>query len=120
MTTIEEALITAQRKAEELFADVVDSGPIRADALESELSKEVHALANRRFGVRRHWHKRVVRCDENTLLTYHDEPPDLLALARLLSAGFMPEEREKGRHRRSQADGRWAGIARRCWAAASS
>jgi Xaa-Pro aminopeptidase len=44
--------------------------------LESDLSKEIHALASKRFGVRRHWHKRVVRCGENTLLTYHAEPPD--------------------------------------------
>lgn len=76
MRTTEEALITAQRKAEELFAEVVDSKLIRAGVLESDLSKEIHALANRRFGVRRHWHKRIVRCGENTLLRYHDKPPD--------------------------------------------
>jgi Xaa-Pro aminopeptidase len=74
--TVEEALLAAQRKAEDLFAEVVGSGLIRGGVLESELSKEIHALANRRFGVRRHWHKRVVRCGENTLLTYHDDPPD--------------------------------------------
>jgi len=74
--TVEEALIAAQRKAEGLFGEIVDSGLIRAGVLESELSEEIHALASRRFGVRRHWHKRVVRCGENTVLTYHDEPPD--------------------------------------------
>jgi Xaa-Pro aminopeptidase len=76
LRTTEEALITAQQKAEGLFAEVVSSKLIRAGVLESELSKEIHALANRRFGVRRHWHKRIVRCGENTLLTYHDKPPD--------------------------------------------
>jgi Xaa-Pro dipeptidase len=74
--TVEEALLAAQRKAEDLFAEVVSSGLIRCGVLESELSKEIHALAKRRFGVRRHWHRRVVRCGENTLLTYHDDPPD--------------------------------------------
>jgi Xaa-Pro dipeptidase len=81
VSTVEQALSAAQCKAEELFAEVVASGLIRAGALESELSKEIHALANRRFAVRRHWHKRVVRCGENTLLTYHDEPPDRRAAA---------------------------------------
>lgn len=65
----------AQRKAEELFAEVVDSGMIRAGVLESELSDEINELARRRFGVRRHWHKRVVRCGPNTVLTYYADPP---------------------------------------------
>jgi Xaa-Pro dipeptidase len=76
VSTVEQALIEAQRKAEDLFAEVVDAGLIRAGVLESELSTEIHELAQRRFGVRRHWHKRVVRCGPNTVLTYHAEPPD--------------------------------------------
>jgi Xaa-Pro dipeptidase len=73
---VEQALADAQRKAEALFAEVVSSGLIRAGVLESELSAEVHDLARRRFGVRRHWHTRVVRCGPNTVLTYHSDPPD--------------------------------------------
>ena len=72
----EEALLSAQHQAEQLFAEVVSSGLIRPGVLESELSNEIHALARRRFGVRRHWHRRVVRCGANTLLTYHARPPD--------------------------------------------
>jgi Xaa-Pro aminopeptidase len=73
---VEEELAAAQRKAENLFAEIVATGLIRAGVLESELSSQIHDLAARRFGVRRHWHKRVVRCGENTLLTYYDDPPD--------------------------------------------
>jgi Xaa-Pro aminopeptidase len=76
LPAVEAALAAAQRKAENLFAEIVAAGLIRAGVLESELSSEIHDLANRRFGVRRHWHKRVVRCGENTLLTYYDDPPD--------------------------------------------
>jgi Xaa-Pro dipeptidase len=72
----EEALLSAQRQAEQLFAEVLSRGLIRAGVLESELSNEIHALAQQRFGVRRHWHRRVVRCGGNTLLTYHAHPPD--------------------------------------------
>jgi Xaa-Pro dipeptidase len=76
LPTVEDALAAAQRKAENLFAEIVAGGLIRAGVLESELSAQIHDLANQRFGVRRHWHKRVVRCGENTLLAYYDEPPD--------------------------------------------
>lgn len=76
MTTVEQALADAQRKAENLFAEVVDCGLIRPGVLESELSAEVHDLAHRRFGVRRHWHRRVVRCGPNTVLGYYADPPD--------------------------------------------
>ncbi len=76
MPTVEETLIGAQRKAEDLFAAVLRDGLIRPGILESELSAEIHELASRRFGVRRHWHKRIVRCGPNTLLGYYDEPGD--------------------------------------------
>jgi Xaa-Pro aminopeptidase len=76
LQTVEAALSAAQRKAENLFAEVVATDLIRPGLLESELSTLIHELASRCFGVRRHWHKRVVRCGENTLLTYHDDPPD--------------------------------------------
>jgi Xaa-Pro aminopeptidase len=76
VATVEQALADAQRKAEDLFAAVVDSGLIRAGVLESELSDEINELARHRFGVRRHWHKRVVRSGPNTVLTYHADPPD--------------------------------------------
>ena len=81
MPTVEEALASAQRKAENLFAEVVATGLIRAGALESELSNEIHELANQRFGVRRHWHKRVVRCGPNTLLSYYADPPERVIAA---------------------------------------
>jgi Xaa-Pro dipeptidase len=74
--TIEQALADAQRKAENLFATITQSGLIRSGVLESELSEEIHGLAQRQFGVRRHWHKRVVRCGPNTILGYYDNPPD--------------------------------------------
>jgi Xaa-Pro dipeptidase len=76
VATVEQALADAQRKAEDLFAAIVDAGLIRGGVLESELSSEIHELARRQFGVRRHWHKRVVRAGPNTVLTYHAEPPD--------------------------------------------
>jgi Xaa-Pro aminopeptidase len=72
----EQALWNAQLQAESLFKAVVERGLIRAGILESELSDAVHGLARDLYGLRRHWHRRVVRSGENTTLTYHDDPPD--------------------------------------------
>jgi Xaa-Pro dipeptidase len=76
LATVEEALLEAQGKAESLFMEVVNSGLIRPGVLESELSSQIHELARSRYGVRRHWHKRVVRAGPNTILTYQNDPPD--------------------------------------------
>jgi Xaa-Pro dipeptidase len=74
--SISESLIAAQNGASALFAEVVDSGLIRAGRLESELTADIHSLAQSRFGVRRHWHKRIARSGPNTLLTYYDASED--------------------------------------------
>jgi Xaa-Pro dipeptidase len=76
MDSVSESLIAAQKEAAALFAEVVDLGMIRAGKLESELTEDIHALAHSRFGVRRHWHKRIARSGPNTLLTYYDEAED--------------------------------------------
>jgi Xaa-Pro dipeptidase len=69
-------LLAAQIKAEALFAEIVAARLVSAGKLESELTAEIHALAQTRFGVRRHWHKRIARSGPNTLLTYHDADSD--------------------------------------------
>jgi Xaa-Pro dipeptidase len=73
---ISRALLSAQHKAEDLFAAVIELGIVAPGKLESEVSTEIHALAQSRFGVRRHWHKRIARAGPNTVLTYSDEPMD--------------------------------------------
>lgn len=73
---VSKSLFEAQTKASALFAEIVASGMIAAGKLESELTEEIHQLARSRFGLRRHWHKRIARAGENTMLGYHDEPQD--------------------------------------------
>jgi Xaa-Pro dipeptidase len=70
------ALREAQARAEALFAAVLEGNLIQAGKLESEVTEEIHALAQSRFGLRRHWHKRIARSGPNTLLTYYDDPAD--------------------------------------------
>lgn len=76
MDAVARELLAAQLKAEALFAQVVDRGLVSAGKLESELTAEIHALAQSRFGVRRHWHKRIARAGPNTLLSYYDDSTD--------------------------------------------
>lgn len=76
MDAVSKALLEAQNKAEALFDAVVAAGLIRAGRLESELSEDIYNLAAERFGVRRHWHKRIVRAGANTMLGYSAESPE--------------------------------------------
>jgi Xaa-Pro dipeptidase len=76
MDYVAQALKSAQDTAAALFAATLSQGLIEAGKLESELTQDIHELARRDFGLRRHWHKRIVRAGSNTLLTYHDESED--------------------------------------------
>ena len=76
MDAVSQALLGAQTKAEALFAAVVQGGLIKPGKFESQLSAEIHKLARRRFGVKRHWHQRIARAGANTLLGFHDECAD--------------------------------------------
>jgi Xaa-Pro aminopeptidase len=70
-------LKAAQDTAAALFAEAAASGLIRPGLLESEVSASIDRLARERYGLRRHWHRRIVRCGANTLLNYYDDAPDL-------------------------------------------
>ena len=76
MDKIAQSLKDAQNTAAALFEATLSNGLIKAGKLESELTQDIHELARRQFGLRRHWHKRVVRAGANTLLTYYDESED--------------------------------------------
>jgi Xaa-Pro aminopeptidase len=69
-------LLAAQEKAAALFAAVEQQGVLAAGVRESVASKAIRAVAAEQFGVRRHWHKRIVRSGPNTLQPYRENPPD--------------------------------------------
>lgn len=68
----------AEQKAKELFNAVEALGLIAAGKSESELTDEIVLFADRRFGVKKHWHKKIVRAGANTLHPYNGNPPDRL------------------------------------------
>jgi Xaa-Pro dipeptidase len=71
-----EALQAAEKKAFALFDAIEAAGLIAPGKSEGELDREIYALAAGRFGVTRHWHKRVVRVGANTVCVFADTPPE--------------------------------------------
>ncbi len=71
-------LVKAQEKAERLFREIELRGLITAAKSEKVLNDEVYELAFEMFGIRKYWHKRIVRAGKNTLLPYRENPPDLI------------------------------------------
>ena len=71
------ALRDAEAKAMQLFDEAVRRGLVVPGATERELSDQVRDLANEMFGVRKFWHKRIVRSGVNTLEPYRSNPAQL-------------------------------------------
>ena len=70
-------LLDAQRKAHGLFSEIEAQRIIRPGANELDINENIYALAERMYGVTRHWHKRIVRAGRNTLSPYDENPPNL-------------------------------------------
>jgi Xaa-Pro aminopeptidase len=84
-------LLAAQDRAIELFEAVDALGVVRGGMLESEATADIFALAADRFGVQRHWHKRIIRSGPNTLEPYDRNPPDRrIAADDIVFADFGP------------------------------
>ena len=77
MTTALTNLIEAERKAEVLFQEIENRNIVTEGKTESELNKEVFNLAFELFGIKKFWHKRIVRSGKNTLLPYKENPVNL-------------------------------------------
>ena len=68
------ALTAAEDRALALLDAVEAAGLIVPGRTERELDKEIYAIAERNFGVEKHWHKRIVRAGPNTLCDFSDNP----------------------------------------------
>lgn len=71
-------LLKAEEKAFHLFDVAEKRGLIVADKTEKQLNEELYALAFELYGIRKFWHKRIVRAGKNTLHPYKENPPDLM------------------------------------------
>jgi Xaa-Pro dipeptidase len=67
-------LVAAERQAFRLLDTIEQLGLIAPGRTEREVEQDILHLAADRFGVEKHWHKRIVRAGANTLATAGDNP----------------------------------------------
>ncbi|WP_028561764.1 M24 family metallopeptidase [Paenibacillus pinihumi] len=72
------SLREAESKARELFKAIEDKGIIRSGVTEKQINRDIYNLAFEMFGIKKYWHKRIVRAGKNTLHPYNENPPDLM------------------------------------------
>ncbi|KAJ5733802.1 hypothetical protein N7493_002588 [Penicillium malachiteum] len=65
----------AQDKAAQLFIEI-ERDLVRPGISEKKLNEEIYQLGFDRYGIKTHWHKRVIRSGPNTLSPFSDNPPD--------------------------------------------
>jgi Xaa-Pro aminopeptidase len=70
------ALHAAQERAAALFRAIEDERIVRAGETEETVSRAIFELAAARFGVEKHWHRRVVRSGPHTRMLFRELPPD--------------------------------------------
>ncbi len=70
-------LIETENLAWQLFDVAEERGYFTGGQTEKELSKRLYDLAFELFGIKKYWHKRIVRAGTNTLLPYSENPPNL-------------------------------------------
>jgi methionine aminopeptidase len=78
MSTTKLRLIEAENIASQLFTAIEDRGLIKAGKTENDLNEEVFKLAEVLYGIKKYWHKRIVRSGVNTLAPYDENPPNLI------------------------------------------
>ena len=71
-------LVEAEKKAQFLFKKIEELNLIQPGKTEKELNNEIFNLAENLFGIKKYWHKRIVRSGKNTLLPYQENPPVLM------------------------------------------
>ena len=73
-----EKLVNAQNISIQFFKAIEENNLIVAGKSEEQLNAEVCELALKKFGIEKHWHKKIVRSGKNTLAIYPDNPPNRL------------------------------------------
>tara|TARA_B100000902_G_scaffold141651_1_gene139409 strand:+ start:625 stop:1275 length:651 start_codon:yes stop_codon:yes gene_type:complete len=68
----------AEKKAADLFKEIEVKKLLIPGKSEKEINTSIFDLAFAMFGIKKYWHKRIVRCGENTLQPYKENPPNLI------------------------------------------
>ena len=77
MNSTVKSLIEAEKKAELLFKEIEKQEILVPGNSEDKINSLIFNLAFDMFGIKKYWHKRIVRCGENTLYPYNENPKNL-------------------------------------------
>ena len=77
MNSTVKSLIEAEKKAELLFKEIEKQEILIPGNSEEKINSLIFDLAYEMFGIKKYWHKRIVRCGENTLYPYNENPKNL-------------------------------------------
>ena len=80
MNLILKNLINAEKKAAILFDEIESKQLLLPGKSEEKINNDIYNLAFEMFGIQKYWHKRIVRCGENTLMPYNENPKNLILL----------------------------------------
>lgn len=75
--SVKQKLIEAENLALQLLKVAQDRSYFTDQQSEKQLNKKLYDLAFELFGIKKFWHKRIVRSGKNTLCPYKENPPDL-------------------------------------------
>lgn len=78
MTETKKRIIEAEEKAAYLFRMIEEQKIIIEGKSERQINTDIFNLAFELFGIKKYWHKRIVRAGKNTLAPYKENPPDLI------------------------------------------
>jgi Xaa-Pro aminopeptidase len=70
-------LLAAEARGMALLDAIEAAGLIAPGRTEQDVERDIYALAEQSFGVKQHWHKRIVRSGSNTLRIAAEDPPVL-------------------------------------------
>jgi Xaa-Pro aminopeptidase len=68
-------LLAAEQKADALLEAIETRRLVRPGRSETEVDQDIYVLAETEFGVKQHWHKRIVRTGPNTVRIFAENPP---------------------------------------------
>lgn len=77
MNVTKSKLMEAENVAQQLFSVIEERQLIKPGKSENQLNEDIFKLADELYGIKKYWHKRIVRSGANTLVPYDDNPPNL-------------------------------------------
>jgi Xaa-Pro aminopeptidase len=78
MNDVKSKLIEAENIAQQLFIAIEEHQLIKPGKSEKDLNEDIFKLAAELYGIKKYWHKRIVRAGVNTLSPYSSNPRNLI------------------------------------------